>query len=57
MRRSGPASAEVRLEGGNDEALVEIFTDSDYSAPTLGSPNLAIDGFGYRWFRIDTPVT
>jgi maltose alpha-D-glucosyltransferase/alpha-amylase len=47
-----PGTAKLDLPAGELAALHEILSDSDYAPPDGKSPEIQLEGYGYRWFRL-----
>ncbi len=42
----------VRLDEGDLEGLDDVFSDGEYAPPEAETPEVELEGYGYRWFRI-----
>ncbi len=40
------------LDAGDLEGLVDLFADADYDPPDEAALEIALEGYGYRWFRV-----
>ncbi len=45
-------SRRVRLDEGDLEGLDDVFSDGEYAPPEAETPEVELEGYGYRWFRI-----
>jgi maltose alpha-D-glucosyltransferase/alpha-amylase len=48
-----PCIASLKKAADPEERLVELLSDGDYVPVQRGTDPIALDGHGYRWFRVD----
>jgi maltose alpha-D-glucosyltransferase/alpha-amylase len=47
-----PQSVRLKLSGPLGERLVDLIADEHSQADNRGGHEIALEGYGYRWFRV-----
>jgi maltose alpha-D-glucosyltransferase / alpha-amylase len=52
--RAQPTEIRLELADATGEALVDLIDDDESTPDERGAHRLALDAFGYRWYRLGT---